>query len=109
MGEQRYFGLDLIVTSSEAIEKIHQRMQAAQSRQKSYADKRRRPLEFQVDDKVFLKAAPIKGLMRFGKKGKLSPRFIGPFEILKHARMFPTILSSHHHYQEYTMPFIYPC
>ncbi|KAL5577467.1 hypothetical protein UlMin_019166 [Ulmus minor] len=51
--------------------------------QKSYADKRRRPLEFQVGDSVFLKVAPMKGVMRFGKKGKLSPRFIGPFEILE--------------------------
>ncbi|KAL5582903.1 hypothetical protein UlMin_015345 [Ulmus minor] len=51
--------------------------------QKSYADKRRRPLEFQVGDSVFLKVAPMKGVMRFGKKGKLSPRFIGPFKILE--------------------------
>ncbi|KAL5547651.1 hypothetical protein UlMin_002882 [Ulmus minor] len=52
-------------------------------RQKSYADKRRRPLEFQVGDAVFLKVAPMKGVMRFGKKGKLSPRYIGPFKILE--------------------------
>ncbi|KAL5554940.1 hypothetical protein UlMin_037176 [Ulmus minor] len=58
-------------------------METAQSRQKSYADKRRRPLEFQVGDSVFLKVAPMKGVMSFGKKGKLSPRFIGPFEILE--------------------------
>ncbi|KAL5565159.1 hypothetical protein UlMin_028323 [Ulmus minor] len=50
---------------------------------KSYADKRRRPLEFQVGDSVFLKVTPMKGVMHFGKKGKLSPRFIGPFEILE--------------------------
>ena len=58
-------------------------MLATQSRQKSYADVRRRKLEFNVGDKVFLKVAPIKGIMRFGMKGKLSPRFIGPFEILE--------------------------
>ncbi|KAL5582995.1 hypothetical protein UlMin_015437 [Ulmus minor] len=52
-------------------------------RQKSYADKRRRPLEFNKGDHVFLKVAPMKGVMRFGKKGKLSPRFIGPYEILE--------------------------
>ena len=57
-------------------------MHATQSRQKHYADKRQRPLEFQVGDKVFLKVAPVKGLMTFWNKGKLSPRFIGPFEIL---------------------------
>ncbi|KAL5556962.1 hypothetical protein UlMin_039198 [Ulmus minor] len=53
------------------------------NRQKSYADRRRRPLEFKEGDYVFLKVAPMKGVMRFGKKGKLSPRFIGPFEILE--------------------------
>ncbi|KAL5576778.1 hypothetical protein UlMin_018477 [Ulmus minor] len=65
------------------VKKIRERMETAQSRQKSYADKRRRPLEFQVGDAVFLKVAPMKGAMRFEKKGKLSPRYIGPFEILE--------------------------
>ncbi|XP_073298474.1 uncharacterized protein [Primulina huaijiensis] len=61
---------------------IVDRMKTAQSRQKSYADIGRRPLEFEVGDHVFVKIAPLKGIMRFGRKGKLSPRFIGPFEIL---------------------------
>ena len=55
----------------------------AQSWQKSYADVLRRPLEFEVGDHVFLKAMPKRGVVRFGKRGKLSPRFIGPFEILE--------------------------
>ena len=58
-------------------------MKSAQSRQKSYADKRRRPLEFQVGNSVFLKVYPFKGVIRFGKKGKLNPRYIGPYEILE--------------------------
>ena len=58
-------------------------MRIAQSCQKSYANRRRRPLEFQVGDSIFLKVAPMKGVMRFGKKGKLSPRYIGLFEILE--------------------------
>jgi len=62
---------------------IRKRLQTAQSRQKSYADKRRRDLEFSVGDCVFLKVSPTKGVFRFGKKGKLSPRFIGPYEILE--------------------------
>ncbi|XP_060961023.1 uncharacterized protein LOC133031520 [Cannabis sativa] len=57
-------------------------MVTAQSRQKSYADAKRRNVEFAVGDKVFLRVSPMKGVMRFGKRGKLSPRFIGPFEIL---------------------------
>jgi hypothetical protein len=56
-------------------------MSAAQSRQKSYADNRRRPLKFEVGDRVFLKVSPMRGVMWFGKKGKLTPRFVGPFEI----------------------------
>ncbi|XP_073121354.1 uncharacterized protein [Henckelia pumila] len=58
-------------------------MRTAQSLQKSYADRRRRDLEFAVGDHVFFRVAPMKGVMRFGKRGKLSPRFIGPFEILE--------------------------
>jgi hypothetical protein len=57
-------------------------MKAAQDRQKSYADKRRRPIEFNVGDKVMLKVSPWKGIIRFRKRGKLSPRFIGPFKII---------------------------
>ncbi|KAI3816319.1 hypothetical protein L1987_16012 [Smallanthus sonchifolius] len=56
-------------------------MKSAQDRQKSYADQRRKPLEFQVWDKVMLKVSPLKGVIRFRKKGKLKPRYIGPFEI----------------------------
>ncbi|KAD4983017.1 hypothetical protein E3N88_19688 [Mikania micrantha] len=57
-------------------------MKAAQDRQKSYADKRRRPIEFEVGDQVLLKVSPWKGVIRFRKRGKLSPRFIGPFQII---------------------------
>jgi hypothetical protein len=60
---------------------IRERMSASQSWQKSYADNERWSLEFKVGDHVFLKISPTKGVMRFGKKGKCSPRFIGPFEI----------------------------
>ena len=59
------------------------RLKTAQSHQKSYADVRRRELEFQVDDWVFLKVSHMKGVMRLGKKGKLSPRYVGPYKIMK--------------------------
>ncbi|GKF62366.1 hypothetical protein Tco_0182420 [Tanacetum coccineum] len=55
----------------------------ARSHQKSYADKRRKPLEFKVGDRVLLKVSPWKGVVRFGKKGKLAPRYVGPFEIVE--------------------------
>ncbi|GJZ22180.1 hypothetical protein Tco_0559219 [Tanacetum coccineum] len=75
--------LKIIHETMEKIFKIRDRMQAARDRQKSYADKRRRPLEFEVGDKVMLKVAPWKGVMRFGKRGKLNPRYIRPFQIIE--------------------------
>ena len=58
-------------------------MAAARDRQKSYADRRRKPLEFEVGDKVLLKVSPWKGVVRFGKRNKLNPRYVGPFSIVK--------------------------
>jgi hypothetical protein len=81
IGERQTLGPKLIQDTREKVRAIKEHMSADQSRQKSYADKRRRPLEFEVGDRVFLKVSPIRGVMRFGKKGKLSPRFIGPFKI----------------------------
>ena len=83
MGQRSITGPDLIRDTSEKVSLIRQRLLTAQSRQKSYADVRRRPLEFEVGDHVFLKVMPKRGVVRFGKRGKLSPRFIGPFEVLE--------------------------
>ncbi|KAL4036953.1 hypothetical protein IC575_000531 [Cucumis melo] len=83
VGEQRLMGPELVQSTNEAIQKIRSRMHTAQSRQKSYADVRRKDLEFEVGDKVFLKVAPMRGVVRFERRGKLSPRFVGPFEILE--------------------------
>ncbi|GKE11797.1 hypothetical protein Tco_1415348 [Tanacetum coccineum] len=69
-------GPKTIHETTEKIFKIRDRMQAAHDRKKSYADKRRRPLEFEVGDKVMLKVAPWKGVIRFGKRGKLNPSYI---------------------------------
>ncbi|KAM6587859.1 hypothetical protein CsatA_010464 [Cannabis sativa] len=75
---------DAVQHTNEAIQKIRARMITAQSRQKSYADLKRRDIEFEVGDHVFLRVTPRKGLSvkRFGKRGKLSPRYVGPFQIL---------------------------
>ncbi|GJX02315.1 putative reverse transcriptase domain-containing protein [Tanacetum coccineum] len=83
VGEAQLTGLKIIHETTEKIVQIRNRMQAARDRQKSYADKRRRPLEFEVGDKVLLKVAPWKGVIRFGKRGKLNPRYIGPFRIIE--------------------------
>ena len=83
MEESSITGPDLIRDTSEKVSLIRQRLLTAQSRQKGYADVRRRPLGFEVGDHVFLKVMPKRGMVRFDKHGKLSPRFIGPFEILE--------------------------
>ena len=76
-------GPDLIREASAKVELIKKRMKAAQDRQKKYADRRRRPLEFEIGDLVFVKVSPIKGAIRFVKMGKLAPRYIGPFRVLE--------------------------
>ncbi|XP_073269471.1 uncharacterized protein [Primulina huaijiensis] len=81
-GERKMLGPELVQQMVDVVAQTRQRMKTAQSRQTSYAHVRRRPLEFNVGDQVFVKIAPLTGVMRFGKKGKLSPRYIGPFEIL---------------------------
>lgn len=76
-------GPDIVHETSEKIRVIKDKLLVARSRQKSYADNRRRDLEFEVGDKVFLKISPYKGIMRYGKKGKLAPRYVGPYEIME--------------------------
>ena len=80
--EREPLGPDLILETTEKVILIQQRIQTAHSRQKSYADLKRKHLEFEVEDHVFLKVSPMKGVMRLGKKGKLSPRYIDPFAII---------------------------
>ncbi|XP_042518639.1 uncharacterized protein LOC122092392 [Macadamia integrifolia] len=82
VGERRILGTKLIQPTYEKIDIITERIKAAQSKQKCYADKRRKPLEFEVADKVFLKISLVRGVKRFGRRGKLGPRYVGLFEIL---------------------------
>ncbi|KAL8249710.1 hypothetical protein R6Q59_006578 [Mikania micrantha] len=82
-GESQLTGPELVHETNEKIVQIRQRMAAARDRQKSHANKRHKPLEFQVGDRVLLKVSPWKGVIRFGKRGKLNPCYIGPFEITK--------------------------
>ena len=83
VGESSITGPDLIRDTSEKVGMIRKRLLTAQSRQKSYADIRRRPLEFEAGDHVFLKVMPKREVIRFGKRGKLSLRYIRPFEVLE--------------------------
>ena len=82
-GDRAVMSPDVVRACNEKIPQIRQRLLTAQSRQKSYADNRRRPLEFVAGDLVFLRISPTRGVVRFGRRNKLSPRFIGPFEILQ--------------------------
>nr|GEX91822.1 putative reverse transcriptase domain-containing protein [Tanacetum cinerariifolium] len=81
VGEDQILGPELIQETTEKIVQIKQRMQAARDRQKSYADLKRKPMEFQVGDKVMLKVSPWKGVVRFGKRGKLNPRVHNTFHV----------------------------
>ncbi|GJS73462.1 putative reverse transcriptase domain-containing protein [Tanacetum coccineum] len=83
VGEAQILGPELIQETTEKIIQIKQRMQAAHDRQKSYADLKRKLMEFQVGDKVMLKVSPWKGVVRFGKRRKLNPRYVGPFKVLE--------------------------
>ena len=82
-GEKFVLGPDVIRETSDKIKVIQHRMKAAQDRQKSYADKRRRELKFSIGDLVFVKISLLKSVIRFGWRGKLTPRFVGPFPILE--------------------------
>ena len=83
MGERKLLGPEIVQATVDKVNVIRAKLKAAQDRQKSYADKRRKDLEFEVEDRVFLKLSPWKGVVRFGKRGKLSPRYIRPFEIVE--------------------------
>ena len=82
VGDRVLLGPETIKQTTEKIRVIKVRMKTTQDRQKRYVDKKRRDLEFEVGDHVWLRVMPIKGVRRFGVTGKLSPRYIGLFEIL---------------------------
>ena len=83
VGDTRLIGPEIVQETTDKVVMVKERLKAARNRQKSYADNRRKPLEFQVGDKVLLKVSPWKGVMHFRKKGKLAPRYVGPFLILE--------------------------
>nr|CAH66120.1 OSIGBa0146N20.5 [Oryza sativa] len=81
-GERQVFGTDILREAEEKVKIIQERLRVAQSRQKSYADNRRRDLTFEEGDYVYLRVTPLRGVHRFQTKGKLAPRFVGPFKIV---------------------------
>jgi len=96
------FGPDLVIEAEEKVRVIQANLKAAQSRQKSYFDKRRKPLQFKVGDHVYLRVSSTKGVQRFGEKGKLAPRYVCPYEIIEtcgpvanRVRLLPQLSSIH--------------
>jgi hypothetical protein len=81
--ENQVFGPEILREAERQVQVIRENLQLAQSRHKSYADHRRRNLSFKVGDFVYLKVSPMRGLRRFKIRGKLAPRYIGPFKILE--------------------------
>jgi RNA recognition motif-containing protein len=85
-GETQVFGPDVLHNAEKQVRMIRDNLRVAQSRQKSYADIRRRELSFKVGDYVYLKVSPMRNVRRFNMKGKLAPRYMGPFKILERHR-----------------------
>ena len=83
LDKHKIIGLDLVKDTEEKVQIIQERLKAVSDRQRSYANLKRRDIEYEVGDKVFLKVSPWKKIFRFGRKRKLSPRFIGPYDILE--------------------------
>ena len=82
VGERRLVGPELVQITLEKVKVVRDNLKISRDRQKSYADNRRKDLQFEIGDQVFLKISPWKGVLRFGKRGKLSPRYLGPYEIV---------------------------
>jgi hypothetical protein len=81
-GESQVFGPEVLKDAEKQVQMVHESLMVAQSRQKSYADKRRRDLSFEIGDFIYLKVSPMRGTRRFRVKGKLAPRYVGPFKII---------------------------
>ena len=102
VGDRGYFGPDFIKEAQEQVSVIQSHLKAVQNHQKAYADKRRKPLQFEVSDHVYLKVSPMRGVHRFGVRGKLAPRYVRPYKILEqygvvaYRLQLPDILSAVH-------------
>ena len=83
VGDRQLFGPDLIKESKEKVKLIHDRLKVAQSRQKSYADTKRKEVAYEIRDRAYIRVSPLRGVKRFGVKAKLAPRFVGPYRVLE--------------------------
>ena len=102
MNKHKVIGPDIVRETKEKVQVIQQRLKVTSDRKNSYADLKRKDIEYEVRDKVFLKVSPWRKILRLENKGKLSPRFIGPYEILEriepvayHLAFFPELAKLH--------------
>ena len=110
VGERKLVGPEIVQVTCDKIKVIRDRLKIAQDRQKSYADNRRRDLQFEIGDQVFfLKISPWKGVLRFGKRCKLSPRYIGPYEIMSKVGLVAYKLKLPQSYQGFMIHSMYRC
>ena len=83
VGDRQLFGPDLIKESEEKVKLIRDRLKIAQSRRKSYADSKCKEITYEIGDRAYLRVSPLRGVKHFGVKGKLAPRFVGPYRVLE--------------------------
>jgi hypothetical protein len=105
--ENQVFGPEILREAERQLQVVRENLKLAQSRLKSYADHRRRKLSFQVSEFVYLKVSPMRGLHHFKIRGKLAPRYIGPFKILEQRGKVAYSWSYHHSYQTCMMSFMF--
>ena len=86
VGDRQLFGPNVIKESEENVKLIRDRLKVAQSRQKSYADTKCKEVVYEIGDRAYLRVSPLRGVKRFGVKGKLAPRFVGPYRVLERMR-----------------------
>ena len=108
VGDRKLFGPDLVKESEEKVKLIRDRLKVAQPRQKSYADSKRKEVVYEIVDTAYLRVSPLRGVKRFGVKGKLAPRFVGPYHVLERRERWPTNWSYPKDCREFMMCFTFP-
>ena len=108
VGDGQFFGPALIKESEQKVKLIRDRLKVAQSRQKSYVDSKRKETVYEVGDRVYLRVSPLRGVKRFGVKGKLVPRFVGPYKVLERMGEVAYKLELPEGLQEFTMCSTFP-
>jgi hypothetical protein len=106
--DRQLFGPNLIKESEEKVKLIRDRLKVAQSRQKSYADSKCKEVVYEIGDRAYLRVSPLRGVKRFGVKGKLAPRFVGPYRVLERMGEVAYKLGYPKDCQEFMMCFMFP-